>query len=65
VTKCSNQNVREAFTEKYSRAGLWEKSWADPPTGQPTRTACLIEKVCGIFVANSANYAGFADSADL
>jgi len=36
--------VREAFSEKYSRAGLWKKSWADPPTGQPTRAACLIEK---------------------
>jgi hypothetical protein len=35
-----------------------------PPRVNP-RTACLIEKVCGIFVANSADYAGFADSADL
>ncbi len=37
-----------------------------PPRISPCAPlACKVGKVCGIFVANSADYAGFADSSGL
>jgi hypothetical protein len=43
-----------------------QKSWADPPRISPCAPlACKVRKVCGIFVANCADYAGFADLSGL
>ena len=39
-----------------------EESWAVPPRPAHGPLGWITEKVCGIFVANSADCAGFADS---
>jgi hypothetical protein len=39
-----------------------EESWAVPPRPAHSPLGLIIEKVCGIFVANGADCAGFTDS---
>ncbi len=45
-----------------SSGTYWKSFWADPPRVSPV---LRLAKVCRILVANTAHWAGFADSASL
>ena len=61
TTICADENAAlrnfQALTHAFN-AEIWGRSAQIGP-------ARSVRKVCGIFVANSADYAGFVDSTDL